>query len=197
MKTIKNDFCLKMFLGNDCYRPALSSISLKNGYLYATNGSVACKIPADLCVKTYSEVEKYPDVESVFEKHVSVENKVVSVDTLFNDLMKVECCFKPKMIDCNDCNGDGTYVCDHCNSECDCKECKGTGKVAGTEIELSGEYNCTLFNRKYKLQYLNLIIQTAVYTGVKEVEIFNSITSGSIFTVGDFTILIMTVYENN
>jgi hypothetical protein len=196
MKTIKNDYCVRMFVGNDTMRPAMTKVNIDNGYLYATNAHIACKISADLCVKKYEPVEKYPNVESIIAWQKSINKKVVSVDTLFNDLMKIECCFKPKLIRCDECDGEGTCTCDHCDSEYECKECKGVGEKAGTELELSGEYDCRLFDKKYKTQYLDLIIRTAIYTGVKEIEISNSEgTGGTIFIVGDFTILLIPVYE--
>lgn len=192
MKTIVNDYCIRMFVGSDNTRPVMMNVNLQNGYLYATDGHIAGKIKSDLCVKNYIQVEKYPNVESVFLQHQSIEKKIVSVESLFNDLMKIECCFKPKMVECGHCDGDGVYVCEHCDSECECKICKGTGEVAGDELELSGEHDCILFNKKYNIKYLDLIIKTAVYTGVKQIEISNAEnTSGTLFFVGDFTILLM------
>lgn len=197
MKTIKNDYCIRQFVSSDTLRPAMTKVSLQDGYLYSTDAYIVGKIKADLCVQNYVAVEKYPNAEKIMSKHESIERKTVSVDTLFNDLMKIECCFKPKMIECDNCDGDGVYVCDHCNSECDCKECGGTGQVPGKELELTSEHDCILFNRKYKLNYLDLIIRTAVYTGVKEIEISNGKheTSGTLFIVGDFTILLMPCYH--
>lgn len=196
MKTIKNDYCIRQFVSDDTLRPAMTKVSLQDGYLYSTDASIVGKIKADLCVHNYIEVEKYPNTEKVISEHESTEKKTVSVDILFNDLMKIECCFKPKMIDCNDCEN-GVATCDHCDSEYDCKECGGTGKVASNELELTSEHDCILFNKKYKLKYLDLIIRTAIYTGVKEIEISNGTheTSGTIFTVGDFTILLMPCYR--
>lgn len=196
MKNIRNDYCIRMFVGSDSLRPAMTKVSLQDGYLYATNAHIVGKIKADLCVQNYATVEEYPNAEKVISEHKSFEKKTASVDTLFNDLMKIECCFKPKMIDCDNCDGDGVYVCDHCNSECDCKECGGTGQVAGNELELTSEHDCILFGKKYKLQYLDLIIRTAVYTGVKKIEISNGEGArGTIFSVGDFTILLMPYYN--
>jgi len=185
-----------MFVASDMLRPAMTKVSLQDGYLYSTDASIVGKIRADLCVQNYVAVEKYPNAEKVIQKHESIEKKTVSVDTLFNDLMKIECCFKPKMIDCDKCGGNGIYVCEHCDSECDCKDCSGTGQVAGKELELTSEHDCILFGKKYKLKYLDLIIKTAVYTGVKEIEVSNSVNqySGTIFSVGDFTILLMPMH---
>lgn len=196
MKTIKNDYCIRQFVSSDTLRPAMTKVSLQDGYLYSTNAHILGKIKADLCVQNYTAIEKFPNAEKLIKEHESVEKKTVSIDTLFNDLMKIECCFKPKMVECDNCDGDGVCTCDYCDSEYTCKECNGTGEKAGNELELTSEHDCILFNKKYKLKYLDLIIRTAVYTGVKEIEISNGKheTSGTIFTVGDFTILLMPCY---
>ena len=196
MKTIKNDYCIRQFVGNDELRPAFNSVSLDNGFLYATDAHILAKVCSEVCVLNYNAVEKYPNVEKVISEHISIETKKVSVDTLFNDLMKIECCFRPKMVNCKECDGDGTVTCPYCDSEHYCKECNGTGKVKSSELELSGEYDCILFNRKFRLKYLDLIIRTAIYTGVSEIEISNSEKyGGSIFKVGDFIILLMPRYD--
>jgi hypothetical protein len=197
MKTIKNDYCIRMFVGHDNLRPEMTKVNLDGDYLYATNGHMIAKVKSDLCVQKYHTVEKFPNTEKLISEHQSSEKKTVSIDTLFNELMVIECCFKPKMIACEECDGDGKTVCDHCDSESDCKECDGVGKVQGTELELTSEFDCSLFNRKYNLNYLEMILRTAIYTGVQEIEISNGqkVTSGTLFTVGDFTIYLMPIYR--
>jgi len=196
MKTIKNDYCIRMFTGHDAYRPAMASVSFKDGYLYATNAYMVAKIKSDLCVHEYKEVEKFPSADKLFLAHMPIEKKTMSVDAIFNDLVKIEVCFRPKMIDCDSCEGEGVCHCDCCDSEYDCKKCKGTGNMPGPELELSGDNHCTLFDKKYQLKFLDLIIRTAVYTGVKEIEISNAEgTLGTVFSVGDFTILLMPVSQ--
>lgn len=195
MKSIKNDYLIRMFTGSDYhYRPIMTNVCLKNGFLYATDAHIVAKVNADLCIKEYSEIEKYPSADVIMSEHVSFEKKVISVDDFFTDLMKIEVCFKPKMIECSDCDGNGTKICEHCDSEYDCKTCSGTGEVKGSEIELSGENDCIVFNRRYKLRYLDMILKTAIYLGVKEIEISNAESlNGNIFYVGDFTILLMSL----
>jgi hypothetical protein len=197
MKNIRNDYCIRMFTGYDEYRPTLSKINLQDGYLYATDASIAIKIKADLCVHNYTPVEKYPNVETIISNHKSFETKTINVDSIFHELIKIEVCFKPKTIDCDECGGNGVCSCNHCGSDYDCDKCGGTGKIASKELVLSGENDCYLFNKKYKLKYLDLIIRTAIFTGVKDIVISNSENdSGTIFTVGCFTILLMTLYDN-
>jgi hypothetical protein len=192
MKTIKNDYCIRQFVGNDNLRPQLNQVSFDNGYIYATDAHIVGAIKADLCIKSYEQIVKFPNAAKVISDHVSIDTKKVSVETLFNDLMKIEVCFKPKMVDCKECDGDGTVTCPYCDSEHDCKECKGTGKIKSSELELSGEYDCVFFGKNYNLKYLDIIIRTAIYTGVTEITVSNGDGySGTLFYVGDFTILLM------
>ena len=197
MKNIRNDYCIRMFVGNDNLRPAMQHVSLENGVLYATNAHVIAKIDANLCGKEYKSIEKYPDAKSVFESHKSSESKTISVDDLFHDLMKIDVVFKPKMIECDNCDGDGVAICDYCNSEHKCKECGGTGKIKTSEMVLSDEFTCKLFNRSYSLNYLDMIIRTAVFLKVENIEISNGENKhrGSVFIVGDMTILLMPKYN--
>ncbi len=194
MKNLRNDYCIRMFADKgNTYRPHMNEVNLSEGCLYATDAHIAAKVKSDLCVKKYEQIEKYPNAESVFKQHESIESKKIHVDSVFQELMKIEVCFVPKMIECGDCDGTGEQTCEYCDSEHDCKECSGEGKVESNELELSGEYDCILFNRKYKLKYLDMIIKTAIILKVEEIEISNSNKSFTIFKVGDFTILLMPV----
>lgn len=196
MKTLKNDYCIKMFVGNDEFRPSLNEVNLRDGYLYAINTHVLAKIKADLCVKTYKENEKYPDAERLFNKHVNFEEHVIKTDEFLNEMMKIDICFLPSKIVCDKCDGSGVYVCEHCGNESDCDECNGSGYVRKGKLEIVGEEDCFLLGRKYKIEYLDLILKTAIITGTKELHVSNSEKKGvgTIFTVGDFEILLMDLY---
>ena len=184
-----------MFTCNDNVRPALAKIQNKNGFIYATDAHVLAKVPEEVFVKKYETHNNYPDADRIIQEHQSVEKKTVSVNQLFNDLMTIEVCFKPKLIGCSNCSGEGMVHCDCCDYTNTCRECRGEGVVPGPELELSGESNCKVFNRTYKLAAIDKIIRTAVTLGVKKIEISNGEAPSSIFTVGDFKILIMIVAE--
>ena len=197
-KNIRNDYCIRMFVGSDTLRPAMMKVHSKNGFLYATSGTIAAKVDSKVFMHKYDNIESYPDVEKIISVHKSIEKKTIKVDSLFADLMKIECCFKPKLIECDDCEGEGYKTCDHCDSEYKCKECRGEGEVNGPDLELSGEYDCKLFNKYYLLSNLDIILKTAIILQVDEISISNSNEhGGTIFNVGDFTILLMTRMNQN
>ncbi len=197
MKTMRNDYCMLMFVGNDHYRQAMMKINSENGNVYATNGHIAAKIKGDLCIKKYEKIEKYPNVESVFSQHKPIEEKTFSIDDLFNSIMKIEVCFRPEKVRCGECEGDGELTCDHCDSEYECKLCRGDGEVNGDKLILSGENDIMFFNKKYNLGNFNKIINTAIFTNTKVITVSNGEAPGSIFTVGDFTILLMPLMMND
>ncbi len=196
MKSLKNDYCIKMFAdsGNNS-RPQMNEIHLENGFLYASDLHMAAKVNADICVKKYKSIEKYPNVEELISEHNSDETKIFKVNTLFNELMKRECCFKQKFIDCSECDGTGTKICECCDSEYDCVNCMGEGIIAGEKLELTSKHHCKLFNKKYNLRHLDIILKTAIILSVDDIEISNAEKSGTIFKVGDFTILLMPVFN--
>lgn len=193
MKTMRNDYCMLMFTGNDNYRPEMMEIHSENRNVYSTNGHIAAKIKDHLCIKKYEKIEKYPNVESIFSQHKPVEEKTFSVDNLFNSIMKIEACFRPEKIKCGECEGSGVCICHHCDSEHECNECDGDGdgNKDGEKLELTGENDIMFFGKKYNLGNFNKVINTAVFTGVKEITVSNGEGAGTIITIGDFTILLM------
>lgn len=197
MKKIQNDYLIRQFVGHDEYRPAMTKVSLHEGKLYATDSYSAAKIDSELCVQSYKPVEKYPDVFKVFDQHLTSEIKVVETDVLFNELMNIECCLRPIMVACGECEG-GVKVCDYCDSEHECKKCKGKGEVNGPEMELVSSDYVKLFERQYLVKYIDRIIKTAKYSGVNNISIKNDQNKhrGTIFEVGDFNILLIPKYEN-
>ncbi len=195
MKTLRNDYCIRMFTSNDNIRPALQIIQNDNGFIYATDARVLAKVPEDVFVKKYKHHDNFPNAETILTKHESLEKKTFTVDKLFHDLMTIEVCFKPKLIGCPKCSGEGKVHCDCCDYVNPCKECKGEGEVDGPELELSGDSNCKVFNRTYRLSSIDKVIRTAIILGVDKIEISNGKAPSSIFTVGDFTILVMITHE--
>ena len=186
-----------MFVGNDMYRPAMTKINSDNGFVYATNGHIAIKIEEGLCIKKYEPVEGYPNVESILDGHKAIEEKTFSIEGLFHSIMKIEVCFKPERIKCGECEGNGNLICDHCESEYECGKCCGDGEVNGDKLALSGESDIMFFGKKYNLGNFNKIINTAVFLGVKEITVSNGEANGSIFKVGNFTILLMPLFVSD
>ncbi len=195
MKNIRNDYCIRMFCGyGDKYRPHFEKVHFENGNLYATDAHSVAKISAARAALKYGAADKFPKVENVINEHKSVETKTFKTDDLFQGLMAIECIFRPKMKDCDDCNGEGTTVCHCCKNAGDCKYCEGIGKVPGERLELVSARDCKLFGKYYNITRLDKVLRTAVICGVDEIKVSNAEGySGTMFYVGDFEILLMPV----
>ncbi len=195
IKSIINDYCLLQFTTEDEYRPYLRNVHLHtNGYLYATNLHSVIKTKAENCEKTYQPVEGFPDAEGVFSNHVSVKQETFDTDLLLHNLLQVQVHFRVKKMNCTKCKGEGTMVCDHCDSEYDCKKCKGTGKEDNPNYEMTfaGLHEVTFFEKRYNSHLLELVFRTAKFSGTKKIKVSNAEgTKGTVFTVGIFDILLM------
>lgn len=87
-------------------------------------------------------------------------NRSLIMDKFTDDMLK----YRPKKIECEECNGDGGDECCECNSMIDCKACKGRGYHEIAERESFKEpayssnyicvngvmYDCTLFYKVFK-----------------------------------------------
>jgi len=196
MKTPKNDYLLRLFIGTDELRPQFMHANNCDGIIYATNTYLLAKISANMCCKSYEQIKAWPNGNILFEQFNLKESFSISTESIFNDLIKIELLFKNKMVDCNECNGDGTLICEHCDSEHDCKECCGSGEIKSHEMILSGDADCILFGRKYSLSAIDKIIRVATTLSVIDITIdHNESGSSSIFKIGDFTILAMCKFD--
>lgn len=192
-KTIRNDYCIKQFTAfNDELRPWANKVNLSKDYLYASDSHIVGKIKANLCMHEYTGNEKDPNFESVLNEHISHEIINYNVDDLFYSLMKMDVCYVPEMVDCDDCDGYGEQTCDHCNSEYECTKCDGSGKMESKELTASGQYDVYLNKYKFKRDYIDRIIKTAIILEQKIIKVtFQKEYKSVIFYVGDFTILLM------
>jgi hypothetical protein len=195
MKNIKNDYCIKMFTdhGNNL-RPLFNKVNMKGGFLYATDSHCLAKIDSKNCIGKYKEHNDYPNAEKVLSDFKKAETICIKIDDLFKDLMKIDCCFAPKMSKCGDCDGGGSVECLCCGNDSECNECSGTGLVESDILELTSEYHCKINEAKYKLSYIDRIIKSAIILGEKEIELtFSKDNYSSIFKFGNFTIMLMQV----
>jgi hypothetical protein len=110
----------------------------RGGYVYATNGHLAVRVPADgytgYCVD--SEPGRHPKtIERPFDEAFAGTIDFQSLHTL------------PAMVDCNFCNGTGV-IDDSDEGPNDCVFCGGSGK----------DHNAQLVgNAHYALHYLHLL----------------------------------------
>lgn len=109
------------------------------GYLYATDGRVACRMP--IALLTPEEIEAHPEnlpdggrrprVGDLFEPHYERQPQPTPIPAdLPPEMAPCKWCDgkDSKHVECDNCDGTGDCDCDcgHCH---DCGYCDGTGKV--------------------------------------------------------------------
>jgi len=200
MKTASYDFILPFFVASDELRPAMKQIhSDKNGFLYATNGHMLIKVERDSAILKYEEIEKFPNAEAMFERYNFSEKAIIRTDNLVEILSAYKWIRETETELCKKCNGTGVIECEHCNSESDCKECKGKGEfntgISNLSLLITDNYYSVVkvINKLFKADFMHVLAICAKMLEVKEIEVsFNENEyEPHIFKVGDAQILIM------
>lgn len=193
IKNIKYDYCIRQFTAfNDELRPWANKVNLSSKYLYASDSHIVCKIAANLCIHKYTGGDKDPDFETIFNEHVTHERINYNIDELFYSLMKMDVCYVPMMVECDNCDGDGYTECDCCGSDVKCNKCDDDGKIESSKLTTSGKYDVFLNKHKFNREYIERIVRTAIILGQKQISVsFQKEYRGVIFNLKDVTILLM------
>jgi len=131
------DNFLDLFVSDDEFRPQLMKPCANGTVVFATNGRVAIKVIKSRCEKEYQRIEKYPNVQKVFDDSLKSHpiSKTIALDklrTLFQSFPRV-----PKYEACNLCKGTGRCICPNCDMDHDCGHCNDghTDEIIGDEID--------------------------------------------------------------
>jgi hypothetical protein len=165
------DLILPYFLGNDDMRPVTKKVHKdKDGYLYATEGHIAIRIPHEKVMNSYEEVSGFPSAGEFIRNTIGREDNIKAT-ILTNNLIRVLSYLQWRRVmagdSCEECFGTGTINCEHCGSDYKCGECKGTGTVNMRIKELVLLQNCDDFysvkigTPAYKANFLYIIAITA------------------------------------
>jgi hypothetical protein len=127
------DLILPYFVEGDDSRPILKKVHKgDNGYLYATEGHIAIRVPQEKAMNCYEEVPGFPDVENLIQEATGRDGNVTATIHT-NDLIRIlagvawmRVTVKDK---CFECNGVGELTCNRCGNEYECKRCNGKGEV--------------------------------------------------------------------
>jgi hypothetical protein len=172
------DLMLPYFTGCDECRPALQKVhKSKNGFVYATDGRIAIRVPQEKVHKGYSEVPGFPNVELVIQSAVERQgNKSAVVETakLIRLLAGVSWRRNEHGDDCEECDGAGVVECEACGSENDCKKCDGKGVVNMRVEEYSllkckDAYYIKIGAPTYNAEYLHIVALMAQMLQVDEI----------------------------
>lgn len=188
MKSIVNDFCLKLFLAENELRPALTQISKQGDYSYATDTNTIIRFKNTSLALPYNEVEKYPAaLNYLFKKHGD-EFKDITTDDLFASLIHTEICtIVNKDAECGNCDGSGVCTCGDCGHKHECGICGGEGfiitKVNSFSVVFDGNF--------YGPEFIERVIRVAKYKGVETIRVNHTENKQTLFVVGDAEIIVM------
>jgi hypothetical protein len=174
------DLMLPYFVGSDENRPQFSKVHKgKNGYLYASDGSIAIRIPADRTNMEYDEVPNFPNAERTIQSLIDRPDYIkgiIKTDDIVRILAHVNWRINKDIEKCDGCNGTGVAECLCCGSEYDCNKCNGTGRITSKYIEelslLKSEetgYSIKIREAVYKEDYLYIIALMAKLLHVEEI----------------------------
>lgn len=124
-------FDIKKFCGASYDPRKLDRLYRFNGFIYATNGHIAVRIPNSPECACVDDQEWFigPKIEAYFAAPAESEYTKFYIELPTPDAC--DCCDGKGMVsDCPDCDG-GTFI--HGNHEYDCKECDGSGEVPGNK----------------------------------------------------------------
>jgi hypothetical protein len=126
---------LQPFCGTDPTRFHLHSPFPVNGHTYATDGRILIRVPL---ITGTPDIEGHPKnpgkvIPENLEGYIPAELPPGWQDIPQKTTPCERCAATGKLTytvsECKDCQGTGTYECQHCHHESDCETCKGEGQV--------------------------------------------------------------------
>lgn len=131
------DHLFQHFISQDQLRPYFCVPNAQDGYVYATDGHQAIRIPTALVEREYPNQykNKFSDVWPTPER-MRFSPLEINPHALQTLLQSIPTRIVDELRDCYDCNGEGEIHCDHCHHSHDCDECSGHGTIpTGKKIE--------------------------------------------------------------
>jgi hypothetical protein len=183
------DSLLSIFCGKDEMRPVMLVPNKTGDKTYATDSYAAIVINNQYLKNIYDYNEKFPDIESIFNRVVQCEPEKIKDTSLFKALEA-----HPKMYDvdvCGKCDGEGECSC--CSAKCD--RCKGEGYVEDkSKPMLHGETGTIQIGDQFffPLQ-LGRLEKVVLELMVDEFYIIGRSEMAALFKVGEIQILICRV----
>ena len=128
MQTILNQFCAKNHVREYMMRPLRC-----DGFIYATNGYVAIRVPDDTNLDADSH-DQMNNLPSIFNVDLDA-CELSPLPALPEFALCKDCCGTRVLYRkaCSNCEGDGWFM--RNNYDYDCQECDSKGKVEGGRVE--------------------------------------------------------------
>lgn len=197
------DIMLSYFCSIDDMRPQFKTPSLnqENDHVYATDAHIMIKVPAKILRKRYKTNEKFPAAENIFNQYDFSETGKINTESLLNAVAEFNLHRGYEYIKCDKCGGSGVLECEHCNSEYDCNDCKGTGNKGKNQLPLkvlicedSNNSRIMIGNHYFNVEYIQILAVFAKMLTIDEIDVTYTIrpqTSPMVFKFGEATVLYM------
>jgi hypothetical protein len=198
------DFILPFFIGDDKYRKWQGCVhGDPNGFLYATEGHLLIRVPKEKAAGEYPSVNDFPNAEKILTEAINRDGNKTSVIKTADLIRVLSGVAWERVVDydeCEKCKGKGSFTCEHCENDYDCKDCNGTGRERYGEVRefslpvTKEQYAIQIGKAIYKATYLQPIVIAAQMLGVEEMKyIHRNKESAGIFSFAGVDILLMPI----
>ncbi|MGL5913712.1 MAG: hypothetical protein ACRCZB_06055 [Bacteroidales bacterium] len=203
MKNYNYDFVLPFFTATDELRPAMQCIHKDpDGFLYASDGHILIRVPADKVSSKYAEIKDYPKAGRLLTEAIERPHNTsctVKVDDLIAVLAKAKWYRGMDGEECPDCKGAGDIECPACGHTHDCKACNGSGETNRKVKEFAlledeKNYIIRIGTHYFKAQLLHTIAIVSKVAGFNTLELIISSKdncSSALFKFDDVVIMLM------
>lgn len=189
------DHLFQHFISQDQLRPFFCVPNAQDGYVYATDGHQAIRIPTNLLENEYKNQSPI-----TFAKVWPTRDRMrfspleIQPHELQSLLQNIPTRIVDEVRDCDDCGGEGNIHCDHCHHSHDCEECDGNGYVpTGKKIEKADDRYKICFERKTHVAPHLLLNLLRCAEATQEPIYLVTVCDGKkmLFTTGQIEVLIM------
>ncbi len=195
MKTNIYDFVINLYTdyGNNL-RPQLSRPGEINDKIYATDAHAIVRVNKSLVLKDYSDNEKFPSGDKIFNDFEKENNTTISTDEFMKEFFSTKLRLDDLTKDCDSCHGEGEMDCPCCGNETDCKQCDGQGQIVVEKnicrMQITGK-DIIFLKKKFSAGLLFKVVHTALILKVDSIEMFTSSNNSVLFIVGECEIIVM------
>lgn len=188
--SINYDALLRVFCGNDDFKPGMKQPNKIGDKTYATDGAGLIVIPNNYLVDNYELHPEAPEFEPVFEQMKNIDPWKFKDTDLFKALE-----VHPKVYGttiCSLCDGEGE--CGHCGAECE--KCDGDGYVVDksspmiytdqASIQIGDQYFSPLQLGRLEKVIIESLEETFLITAKSDV--------GALFKVGIMELVICRLF---
>ncbi|MDR2691921.1 MAG: hypothetical protein LBB73_06440 [Dysgonamonadaceae bacterium] len=190
------DEIFKLYIDPDNFREMFHTPFFQNGYIYASNGSIALRVCGNMLKKKNILKSQKPDCSNLFPE--TEKEKTVSVNQLNKLLWAADMIEKTTKtatyVKCKECEGSGkvTWQYGDYTRDCECPVCNGSGNIRKTEkvnIEkriFNKDAIIKLEGSEFRAEHIQIIVKTMKLLEITEAKMQWDKNTKSMKVVFDF-----------